>query len=94
LALSRQPAWRDSLVAPVHVARQAWPRRRPPGAPPGRAASVAALSRQRLPVAPGALARPNGLRSVNKPRVKIKILLKKVKIKKIKNQLVSNIDNK
>ena len=45
LALSRQPAWRDRLVAPVHVARQGGPRHRRRGAALARAASVAALSR-------------------------------------------------
>ena len=45
LALSRQPAWRDRLVAPVHVARQGGPRHRRRGAALARAASVATLSR-------------------------------------------------
>jgi len=45
LALSRQPAWRDRLVAPVHVARQEGPRHRRRGAALARAASVATLSR-------------------------------------------------
>ena len=45
LGLSRQPAWRDSLVAPVHVARQGEPRHRRRGAALARAASVATLSR-------------------------------------------------
>ena len=45
LALSRQPAWRDRLVVPVHAVRQAQPRQRPSGAALARAASVATLSR-------------------------------------------------
>jgi len=45
LALSRQPAWRDRHVAPVHVARQGGPRQRRRGAALVRAASVATLSR-------------------------------------------------
>ena len=45
LALSRQPAWRDRLVAPVHVARQGGPRHRRRGAALARAASGATLSR-------------------------------------------------
>ena len=45
LALSRQPAWRDRLVAPVHVARQGGSRHRRRGAALARAASVATLSR-------------------------------------------------
>ena len=45
LPLSRQPAWRDKLVAPVHVARQGGPRHRRRGAALARAASVATLSR-------------------------------------------------
>ena len=45
LALSRQPAWRDKVVAPVHVARQGGPRHRRRGAALARAASVATLSR-------------------------------------------------
>ena len=44
LALSRQPAWRDRLVAAVHVARQRGPRHRRRGAALARAASVATLS--------------------------------------------------
>ena len=43
LALSRQPARRDRLVAPVHVARQGGPRQRRRGAALARAASVATL---------------------------------------------------
>jgi len=45
LALSRQPAWRDRLVAPVHVAQQRGPRQHRRGAALARAASVATLSR-------------------------------------------------
>ena len=45
LALSRQPAWRDRLVAPLHVARQVGPRHRRRVAALARAASVATLSR-------------------------------------------------
>jgi len=45
LALSRQPAWRDRLVAPMHVARQQGPRHRRRGAALARATSVATLSR-------------------------------------------------
>ena len=45
LALSRQPAWRDNIVAPVHVARQGGPRHLRRGAALARAASVATLSR-------------------------------------------------
>ena len=44
LALSRQPAWRDRLVAPVHVARQGGSRHRRRGAALARATSVATLS--------------------------------------------------
>ena len=45
LDLSRQPAWRDSLVAPVHVARQGGPRHRRRGVALARVAIVATLSR-------------------------------------------------
>ena len=45
LVLSRQPAWHDRLVAPVHVARQGGPRQRRRGAARARAASVSTLSR-------------------------------------------------
>ena len=45
LALSRQPAWRDRLVAPVHVARQGGSRHRRRDAALARATSVATLSR-------------------------------------------------
>ena len=70
LVLSRQPAWRDRLVAPVQVARQGGPRhrRRCAGSGRQRGHTVAphALARQRLSVAPEPVSRPNGLRPTNK----------------------------
>ena len=84
LALSRQPAWRNNIVAPVHVARQGGPRQRRRGAALARAASVATLSRHMHWRDRGYLSRQGKWRDQTgyslqiKPiRVEIKILLKK-----------------
>ena len=73
LALSRQPAWRDRLVAPVHVARQGGPRHRRRGAALARAASVATLSRHMHWRDKGYLSRHAGWRDQTGYALQIKI---------------------